>query len=119
MHDKRQLQKLQELTHQLVSKSEILNIDLNSKIPEERGMIGVRLSELYSLRMALVTISTVLNMYSRDVDKMIKCFDQFYISTYQGELTNITHGSYILTDFRNEYEKLQEKISASLLKGGS
>ena len=86
MHDKTQINKLIDLTEALFNKSTLLADDINSDDPAIIGLLAVRLSQIYSIRMAIDAISTSANIYTRDFDRLFKSFDALYNAMYYGLL---------------------------------
>ena len=113
MHDKTQINKLINLTEMLFNKSTLLAGDINSDDPAIVGLLAVRLSQIYSIRMGIDAISTSAKIYTRDFDRLFKSFDNLYNSMYHGLLFSgeiEIDVSAELAAFQIEHDQLNQKL---------
>lgn len=114
MHDKTQINKLIDLTETLFNKSVLLSADINSDDPAIVGLLAVRLSQIYSIRMAIDAISTSSKIYTRDFDRLFKTFDALYNALYYGLLFKDEIKCDVsdeLAALETEYDNLNKKLT--------
>lgn len=114
MYDKTQINKLINLTEMLFNKSTLLAGDINGDDPAIVGLLAVRLSQIYSIRMGIDAISTSANIYTRDFDRLFKSFDALYNAMYYGLLFNDEikcDVSAELAAIQTEYDQLNKKLA--------
>lgn len=117
MHNKVQVRKLINLTKTLNDKSFSFLYAVNDKDPISAGLLEVRLSQLYSIRMAIDAISTAASIYSRDFERFFKAFDSLYNKFYYGlvliaEMDCDAQAAY--DSFEAEYNRMSSKLMGAL-----